>query len=245
LVLSLFFLFLGSTSLGIAQTAQETLARMTRATGWTSVNSPADVRAAGTITTYGPTSQQRESIVISAKRGVVRIDRPDSGGHSVLTRDGGQVSSATDETTDYPRLGAQTEQPWMFGFYTPLVDGATTTKVARYSTGEVNGEKTWRLELLCSPPTKLKDDPQEASLIVVHISPTNGLPVQVEFNRFSTETPSASIPVVWRFSDFRAVGSRMIPFQIDEQIYGNRTISIQLKSVETDLGLTDNDLSSF
>ena len=69
------------------------------------------------------------------------------------------------------------------------------------------------------------------------------MPVKIEHNLISSDNPTAVLAVTDNLSDFRRVGSLIIPFHMEEFADGQRLWSLQLDSVQLNVGLPDSEFA--
>jgi len=220
------------------------LAQMAAASGWTALSIPKDAVATGTITANTPTGTQSYPVVFKARPGnQFRTEFPTRGSVIVVNgQQGSHISPAGTETVQ--AFASYSMRPLMFGFFTILAQfGALDIGLADLGSEPSGADTLRRIELkqLASLGDGLDAPRLLGSRMVVFVSQATGMPVKIEHNVISSANPTAFLAVTDNLSDFRRVGSLIIPFHMEEFADGQRLWSLQLDSVQVNTGLADSD----
>jgi hypothetical protein len=228
--------------------AQAVLARMGSATGWVAAGIPQDATASGTVTTYQGSQDNTSTITFEAK-GLrefrSQVNGADGVSTYILNQDAAVVVTPT-SVEFIPIHSAISESPFVFPFFSVMLLASEPNVATQYvGTETVNGQQADRVDLLrqpgaTDPLTTLRS---VASHLVVWVSTSTGLPVQIQETHIANDNPTAIANVVRVFSNFRTVSGVSMPFQQDVSVGQNKQYSVQLQSVNLNVGLLDSDFA--
>lgn len=246
-IVVLFLPVIFSTALGQIKTVQKdptamvVLNSMYAACGWNSTL-PTSIVANGTVTYPNGNS---EPIVVEAVPGAFRTQMPQSNVTIVVSDVEGIMTTGTNKT---PLRGgvAASIQPWMFPFYSELLNAANPSlSITSAGSGSVSGTSVQLISFnsLSSVGDGLDQIRQLASQATVSISPATFLPVQIHFYRMSRETMLSGSFMDAYLSDFRNINGMLVPFTYEERLGNQSLFTIQFQSVVFDTPIASSDFN--
>jgi hypothetical protein len=228
--------------------AQAVLAQMSSTAGWVGSAIPQDATATGTVTRYHGSDVDTATITLQAK-GLreFRTQVTDSVGSTtyILNQDSAALMTPS-ATLFIPTPSAISEQPFVFPFFSVVLLASEPDVAAQYmGTETVNGQQADKVDLLRQPSGS---DPltavrSVASHLVVWVSTSTHLPVQIQETHIANDNPTAVVTLTRVFSNYQTVNGIAVPFQQDVSMGQNPLYSLQLQSVNLNVGLTDSDFA--
>jgi hypothetical protein len=220
------------------------LNNMLAVTGWGTP--PKDLEASATATRSQGPGTETESVSLTLKctsNHQFRTDIASNGSYLIVNGNKG-VNNTARENSYMPPGSAIAALPSFCPPYLPLADlGASFSSVRSLGEHSVEGVSAVQVELERSSAMGdgLDEFRRRASHLVVSISSATSLPVEIDYDQVGDNNPTASIRVSLYLSDFRRVGSMLLPHSIEERI-GNAILShLQISSVQINTGLSDSD----
>ena len=224
------------------------LNQMVVATGWAPSQLPNDAIASGTVSNPQASDASPASMTLKVKScSEYRIDSQDSSGpySLIINGDGGAIQTSS-ETDLIPSLSANSMQPLVLPFFCDLAYFSDpTVSIALVATETVSGQTANRIQITRVPAAAISgtaSGPLPGGL-TVWISSETSLPIQISWNWISDNNPTAKLPVITVFSDYRTVNGIAVPFHQEQQISGSVIHEIQFTSVSFNNGLDDSSFA--
>ena len=225
--------------------AQAVLARMCSAAGWVGGAIPQDAAATGTVTRSSGNDTDTASVTYEAK-GLreFRTQINDSADNQtyILNQDAAVLVTPS-ATQNLPVQSALSEGPFVFPFFSVAVFAYEPDVAVQYiGTETVNGQQADKVDLLRKPGASdpLTTVRSIASHLVVWVSTSTHLPVQIQETHIASDNPTAVATMIRVYSDYETVNGIAMPFRQDVSMGQNALYSIQLQSVKLNVGLTDS-----
>jgi hypothetical protein len=228
-------------------TALSALSQMLTATGW-SATLPQDIVAVGNITRYYNNTQDVVGIKLeSTGARLYRSEVSDPSGTIVTILNGDQAAASTPGSTSFlsgpPAIAMR---PVAFPFFAGVLAFADSTCSVQYDDTETLGSQAaYRLEI---SPQPLGTDPisvlrAQANHLMLWVSVSSGLPLQLSYMRISNTNPTASRQVTRTFSDYRQINGLNVPFHQEEFAGGQMLLSLQFDTVSFNTGIPSSDFA--
>lgn len=223
------------------------LGQMAAATGWNNANLPADLVASGTMTVYASSDSQVFSVTYKLKGTTQSISEltAESGTSKTISNGKNAATVLPDGTVSpLPSYLARTMRQMVFPFMTQISSyGGSDISIASAGTRQISGSLCNGVsvahQLSRTDPLAYIED--LASPMTIWISATTGLPAQVDYVLTGIDNFKAIWHLSRTFSDYRQVNGIAIPFHQEEATEGQRTIVLDITSVQLNSGLTDGD----
>jgi hypothetical protein len=217
------------------------LASMNAACGWGGAI-PATVTATGTITTSGGKS---EAVIVEAKPGWLRIQKPESGVLFVVGGLAGQVIN-NGKIRQLNGTEAASLPSLMFPFYTELNNPSDASLSETAGTSTLVANKTVQIVNVSSSATFGDGSDllrQTASKLSVAIEPDSLTPLQIRFFRMSVGEATTGLDIDAYLGDFRKVDGLLVPFRYEEQASGQSLVIFQFDQVILNASIPDSDFA--
>jgi len=218
------------------------LAQMIAATGWDPTAIPVDVLAIGTVTIPGDSSGPESSQRVNLKAKGLNQFSFESGQptkRSVVNTGGASATIGAKQV----RLPARVFDAWHFPFLSRIIFFADPSIQVQYLGIEQVGEPTYKVKLSREPAPNdpARDEIRAGSPVTVWVSCSTFLPVQVEYKKPTITNRLAFIPRTAKYSDYRQVGNKLVPFRHEEWYQGELIYTLKFSNVSFNNGLLDTD----
>jgi outer membrane lipoprotein-sorting protein len=225
------------------------LAQMVQATGWASTAQLQDIKALGMVTRYQGVPETPIAITLESKGPrLFRTDVQDPSGTVTTLVNGDAAVIMTPSTTTFlPFYAAVAIRPIVFPFLGGALAFMSDNCSVQYEGIEsVAGQQAYRIELSIQAATTADAASllrAKASDLIVWISVSTALPVQVQYSRPSSSDPRTTRQITNTLSDYRVVAGIQIPFHQEEYASGQQLLSLQLDTVVVNTGVPVSDFS--
>jgi outer membrane lipoprotein-sorting protein len=228
-------------------TAVTVLIQMNAVTGWIRAARPMDINATGNLTRYSGDQKITTSVRFKTRTaGQFRMELQNAGKTQTKIVNGPAAADLLDtgQVRRLPPHIALSTRPVMFPFLLALGDFDQSDVSVRYlGTEDVAGQLAHKVEIRLEPSgdDAAADTIRRSSPLIVWISTTNYLPLQVDYIRLADTNRRAELHFVRRFADYRRVDGILIPYMQQEFVEGELRYSLQLSDVQFNVGLRDSD----
>ena len=223
------------------------LGHMVGATGWNSASLPSDVVASGTMVLSTRDDSQVFSVTYKLKGVYQTISELATGrGTSKTIFNGKNAATVLPDGTvsALPSYLARSMRQMIFPFMTQITNsGASDISVGFAGTLQINGTLCNGVALAHhldrTDPLAFVED--LASPMTVWVSSATGLPVRIDYVLTATDNYKVLFHLSRTFSDYRLIDGVAVPFHQEETTEGQRSIVLDLKTIQFNSGLTDVD----
>ena len=227
--------------------AMAVLTQMGLTTGWVKGRIPADIDAEGTLVRAAGDKEVSSAIHLKARViGQFRSELRDSAGTRSTVVNGSRavdVDSSRQSRKMAPHV-AVSVRPVMFPFFLSLRDIDQPDLTVYYAgTEEISGQAAHRIEISqeLAGDDALSDALRRTSPIILWISTTSFLPLQMDYIRLATSNRRAELHFVRKLGDYRLVNGMLVPFLQEEWVEGQLMSTLKLTTVRFNVGLSDSD----
>jgi hypothetical protein len=219
--------------------AIQLLVSMNAACGWNAA-APANVLATGTSTTPDGKS---EPVILKAKPGWLRIERPQSNVIVIVSDTMGEIVT-NGQIRFLSGAEATAIQPLVFPFYTQLGNpNASNLSLALGTPRTVAGAATQVVNVFSISSRGDGRDSlrQSASKMSVAISTANSQPLGIRVRRISRDIQDVNTDVDTFLADYRSVGGVLVPFRYIEGTPNEVFFTWQFHSGAFNASIADSD----
>ncbi len=222
------------------------LVKMVSATGWVAVAQLTDATASGTLTATGPGATPTP-IVIKARPGnQSRMEIPAAETTVVRNDQRGKVIAGS-ESSPLSWHSIHAIFPAVFPFFSTAGDfNMSDVSISYLGTEQLNGQTAYIIDLqhAAADGDLLGGIRQRGTHVVVSVSATTFFPLKMQFALNSVNDLNASLPITRYWSNYQSVQGIYVPFLVRDFIGGNLFSTIQLDSVQWNVGLPDADFDT-
>lgn len=234
-------------AIGLAQekeaNAVATLDHSLQATGWTSSQLPSDAIVDGEFLRVFDGVEQSFPATVKIK-GRHRFKMAAESGMTSIVNEKDAVITTSTEKRRLPGYSAYAMRPSVLPMFSELpLASAGTFNIRDRGKGRVNEEPCLKVEI--EPALTDKTDPdrlrRRAATIAVWVSEATGLIMQVEYLRPTDSNPSDFLRITDRYSDYRRLGTMMVPYEHEEFVEGRSLYRFKAKNIAFNTGIPDSE----